>query len=229
MRAGVDGGAVDRAVLAAGEEEARVAFEDGGAAYMRNWPYAAALLRRGSFGVVALPAFEGADAASVLAGHVVVVAAEPADPDAALALADYLTGPEAVRRAARRAGLAPPLVESWVDRSAVGRLPGGLELQKTIEQARPRPVTPAYTSRVGGDLPQRPRGAAGAGVSQGGTPAGRPRDRAGAGRLRLTYGLPYPRPEGPTGESTRSLGVRVDPPLRRCICHRPRRSGEAIT
>jgi multiple sugar transport system substrate-binding protein len=31
-----------------------------------------------------------------------------------------------------------------VDRSAVGRLPGGLELQKTIEQARPRPVTPAY-------------------------------------------------------------------------------------
>jgi multiple sugar transport system substrate-binding protein len=153
MIEGIEDEAVLPEVLRYTEEDARLAFADGLATYMRNWSYAAELLREpdpesgyvaGDFDYIELPAFEGGEAASVLAGFAVVVADKPRDRDAALALADYLTRPKAVRKAARGARMAPALSDSWDDPLVTGPLAVWPELERSIEQARPRPVTPAY-------------------------------------------------------------------------------------
>lgn len=153
MIRGIEQEAVLPEVLRYDEEDARLAFAEGRASYMRNWAYAEELMsepdpesgyRRSGYDYIELPAFEGGKAASVLAGYAVVVADEPRDRDAALALADHLTGPDAVREAARRAHLAPALADSWSDGLVTGPLPIWPELERSIEQARPRPVTPAY-------------------------------------------------------------------------------------
>jgi hypothetical protein len=84
MIEGIEGDAVLPEVLRYTEEHARLAFADGLATYMRNWSYAAELLRE------------------------------------------------------------PALSDSWDDPLVTGPLAVWPELERSIEQARPRPVTPAY-------------------------------------------------------------------------------------
>lgn len=107
-------------VLNYAEEEARGVFQGGYAVFMRNWPYAWALLNaeqspvRGRVGAAAMPAGSQAGAAT-LGGQQLAVSRYSAHPEIAADLVLYLTGPEEQKRRALRGGFFPTLRSLYLD------------------------------------------------------------------------------------------------------------------
>ena len=147
MRRGITSGAVPRQVLRMGDEGARRAF-DRGVSLMRNWTYAYGASRMGSWrstaGVLELPAVGDGEPAAVLSGLNVVVAADAATEEAALALADHLTGDREARRLVDRLKLPTALAASYEDSAVRPGLDYELELERTVAVARANPVTPKW-------------------------------------------------------------------------------------
>jgi multiple sugar transport system substrate-binding protein len=147
---GIKSGAAPKAVTTYMEEPARRAFENGRATFMRNWPYAYALGQKaekvkGKFKVAPYPEFEGGGKAGILGGHNLVISAYSKNPEGAVALIDYLTRPEAIKRDAAEYSLAPVLEATYDDAEVKEALPFADELKQAVAQAKPRPVSPVYT------------------------------------------------------------------------------------
>jgi ABC-type glycerol-3-phosphate transport system substrate-binding protein len=143
---------VPSAVLTWHEEESRFAFQNGEAAFMRNWPYAVGLMRdssqskvAGRFSVAAMPAGPGGRPTAALGGAQLAVNRRTESPAAAWAVIDYLTQPEQMRERARVVGQFPSratLYEGDGLRAELGLPPA--TVRRVIEHAVPRPVTPVY-------------------------------------------------------------------------------------
>ena len=135
------------------EEEARFAFQNGDAAFMRNWPYAYAFMNdsassrvTGRYAVTPMPAAPGGAPTAALGGAQLAISAFSPHPDAAWAVVDYLTRPEQMLERARVVGQFPTRTGLYKD----PRLPHALEVPvdqalAVVEHAVPRPVTPVYT------------------------------------------------------------------------------------
>ena len=149
MRRGIVRGAAPRTVTRMREEGARRAFEHG-ATVMRNWGYAYDMSGIGEWtplqetDLIELPAFGGGEPTAVLAGKSVVVSASARSERAALALADYLTSEREGRRVAAKFRLAPAVTAVYETAWILDHIPYASELERTIEVARPRPVTPYW-------------------------------------------------------------------------------------
>jgi multiple sugar transport system substrate-binding protein len=152
MRAGLEAGLVPREALSWHEEEVRFAFQNGQALFMRNWPYALALLRdaersrvAGRFAVAAFPAAPGGRAAAALGGAQLAINARSDRPEAAWRLIEFLTRPEQMLERARVAGQLPARRSLYEDAALSGilRVPVG-QLLDAIEHAVARPATPVY-------------------------------------------------------------------------------------
>jgi multiple sugar transport system substrate-binding protein len=139
-------------VAAGGEEDARRAFGEGRAAFMRNWPYAWALLQepgspvRGRVGVAPLPTERGEPGPGALGGWQLAVSAfsPPARRDAATRLVAHLTSPEANAVLALAYGRNPARRATYADPRVVRDAPFIASLLPLVERARPRPPTPYY-------------------------------------------------------------------------------------
>jgi len=146
-------GIVPPAVLTWQEEQTRLAFQRGTAAFMRNWPYAAGLMQdsansrvAGRFGVALMPAAPGGTRTAALGGSQLAINRHSDHPDAAWRVIRYLTAPEQMRERALTTGQFPPRWRLYEGAA----LEGGLavppaEARRLIEHAVPRPVTPVYT------------------------------------------------------------------------------------
>lgn len=144
---------VPRAVLTWQEEQTRLAFQNGEAALMRNWPYAYALLQdpersavAGRFGVAPMPAQPGGAPTATLGGQQLAINANSDRPEQAWAVIEYLTRPEQMLERARAAGqypARPSLYDSPELARAVAVPPGAL--RRIVLGATPRPLTPVYT------------------------------------------------------------------------------------
>jgi len=147
---GIKNGAANKAVTTYMEEQARRSFEAGRATFMRNWPYAYGLGNesdiKGKFEVAPYPSFEGGGKGGILGGHNLVISAFSQNPEGAVALIEYLTAPEAIKRDAAEYSLAPTLVETYDDPEVKEALPFLAELKQAVEQAGSRPVTPVYNA-----------------------------------------------------------------------------------
>jgi multiple sugar transport system substrate-binding protein len=78
----------------------------------------------------------------VLVGHDVVVAKSSKNREAALVFADFLTSADAEAALVRSTGVASPLEATYEDPSIA--VPGIEVVRRSLGQARPRPVTPAW-------------------------------------------------------------------------------------
>ncbi len=141
------------------EEQARFAFQNGEARFMRNWPYAAALADdptskvRGSWAVSPMPVDD--DAASTgagrptatLGGAALAINARSARRTQAEQLVAFLTNETSLLERARTAGQYPPRPSLYSTGGALAKaLPIDVTIARTIiEGAAPRPVTPIYT------------------------------------------------------------------------------------
>jgi multiple sugar transport system substrate-binding protein len=140
-------------VLTWHEEEARFAFQNGAAVFMRNWPYAYSLLAdarqsrvAGRFAVTTMPAAPGGRPAAALGGGQLAINAYSRHPEAAYALIAYLTAPAQLLERAQVAGYFPTRPALFDDSSlatALGVPPA--QARRAIESAIPRPVTPIWT------------------------------------------------------------------------------------
>jgi multiple sugar transport system substrate-binding protein len=146
-------GFVPPSVLAWQEEQTRFAFQNGEAVFMRNWPYAWALLQDGAqstvagrFAVAPFPAADGGRPGAALGGAELAVNRWSRHPDLAEALARFLTAPEQMLERARVAAQLPARRSLYDGPTLADALPIPLEqVRAALDAAVSRPVTPVYT------------------------------------------------------------------------------------
>ena len=146
-------GIVPTTVLTWHEEETRFAFQNGEAAFMRNWPYAYPLMQdssdsrvAGKFAVAPMPAGPGGSPTAAIGGAQLAINRHTEYPEAAWAVIDYLTQPEQMRERAEVVGQFPTRSGLYQDPDLASGLaiPPAM-VRRIIEYAVPRPVTPVYT------------------------------------------------------------------------------------
>ncbi|HEX5435891.1 MAG TPA: ABC transporter substrate-binding protein [Gemmatimonadaceae bacterium] len=144
-------------VLTWHEEEGRFAFQNGDAVFMRNWPYAYALLSdstksrvAGHFAVSTMPPGPGGHAAAALGGAELAINRYSEHADSAYALVQYLTAPAQMLERAQATGDYPTRPALYDDPRLARALAVPIDqVREAIEHAVPRPVTPIYTQLSG--------------------------------------------------------------------------------
>jgi multiple sugar transport system substrate-binding protein len=139
-------------VLAWQEEQTRLAFQNGRAVAMRNWPYAASLLEdraasrvAGQFGISLMPHAPGGTSVATLGGQQLAINARTRRPDIAYALVAHLTSPDQMLERARIAGEYPSRPALYDNRALAGAIHAAPnDVRRIIDHAVPRPVTPVY-------------------------------------------------------------------------------------
>lgn len=126
------------AVLTYGPEESRLFWEQGNAAFMRNWTYAYALGNRdesriqGQFATAPLPAGT-ARRASTLGGWSLAVSRYSTNPDAAAALVLFLASPEQQRFRAEVGGFSPTILSVYESADLVQTSPYFEQMLQTLQ------------------------------------------------------------------------------------------------
>jgi trehalose/maltose transport system substrate-binding protein len=137
------------------EEDARLIWQDGHAAFMRNWPYAyatgqaAGSVIAGKFSVGLLPMGdgEGARNAACLGGWQMMASKYSESPDAAVLFCRYMTSPEVQKSAAIERTLLPTIASVYDDPDVLAANPYYAELKPVFQGgAVPRPSTVSSSS-----------------------------------------------------------------------------------
>jgi len=151
MRRLIERGASPGWVTAADEELSRRAFGRGEAVFLRNWPYVLDLFDapdspvRGKVGIAPLPRHAaGHRGFASTGGAHLAIHAHTRHPDAAVALARFLSSEEAQRAMSDRAALSPTRVALYDDPALLRRHPSYPRIREFTLAGRPRPVTPYY-------------------------------------------------------------------------------------
>ena len=129
------------------EEDARNAFQNGQAAFMRNWPYAYSLAASDDsavadvFDVAPLPAQEGNDHVGTVGGWQIGVSEYSQNKEAAIEFTRYLTSAEVQKWRAIAASFVPAMPEVAEDPDVIEAMPF-LETMADVVRVT-RPSTPA--------------------------------------------------------------------------------------
>jgi multiple sugar transport system substrate-binding protein len=148
----VDGfkqGYIPKEAIGFQETQSLNAFEAGKLMFMRNWPYADAILSAspskviGKFGIAPLPGPTGQGASS-LGGHSLAVSTYSDHQATALAFIKWMEEPAQQKWDLTQGTLAPVISSLYSDPTLVKKFPYLPTLLKSIQTAIPRPVTPFY-------------------------------------------------------------------------------------
>jgi multiple sugar transport system substrate-binding protein len=146
-------GIVPSSVLTWHEEESRFAFQNGETVFMRNWPYAYALMLdssasrvAGHYGIAPMPGAPGGRPTAALGGAQLAINANSDHPEAAWAVIDFLTQPEQMIERAKVVGQFPTRTALYDEPTLARALAvPTAQARLVIEHSVPRPVTPVYT------------------------------------------------------------------------------------
>jgi multiple sugar transport system substrate-binding protein len=133
------------------EEPSRVAFQSGKLLFLRNWPYVYAHLTgdadskvKGKFAVAPLPGMNG-PGTSTLGGHSAAITVYSKHKATAYDFVKFIETPDIQDNVFLKIGtLAPVLKAPYSDPAAIAKFPYLPTLQKSIDTAIPRPVSPFY-------------------------------------------------------------------------------------
>lgn len=134
------------------EEDARGVWQEGNAAFMRNWPYAYSLGQaddsniKDNFDVTVLPmgSGDGARHADTLGGWQIMVSQYSEAQDAAKEFAKYITSPEVQKAYAIERSLLPTIADLYSDSDVLASNPFFEKLLDVFQGgAVARPSTPA--------------------------------------------------------------------------------------
>jgi multiple sugar transport system substrate-binding protein len=142
-------GYIPKEALGFKETESLNAFSAGQLMFMRNWPYAVAVLNGkgskvvGKFGVAPLPGPDGHGASS-LGGHSIAISTYSKYKATGLDFLKFIDS-ETVQRNNLTVGTLAPVISSlYADPELVKKFTYLPDLLKSIETAVPRPITPFY-------------------------------------------------------------------------------------
>lgn len=135
------------------EEQVRFAFQNGQTAFMRNWPYAWALVNdpeasqvAGRVSVAPFPAADGGQPTAALGGAQLAINAFSDQRELARELIAYLTAPEQMLERARVAAQLPSRRSLYDTDALAAALPLPVdEIRAALDAAAARPVTPVYS------------------------------------------------------------------------------------
>ncbi len=139
-------------VLNYAEEEARGVFQNGKAAFMRNWPYAWSLSQgadspvKGKVGVMPLPkGGASGKSAATLGGWQLAVSKYSKNPDAAADLVMFLASEPVQKDRAIKGSYNPTIASLYKDKDVLAANPFFGSLYEVFTNAVPRPSTPTGT------------------------------------------------------------------------------------
>jgi len=142
-------GYIPREALGFQETQSLNAFQAGQLVFMRNWPYADAILSgkdskvAGKFGIAPLPGPNGHGASS-LGGHSVAISQYSKHKATDIDFLKFLESDEIQRNDLTQGTLAPVITSLYSDPGLVAKFPYLPTLLASIQTAVPRPVTPFY-------------------------------------------------------------------------------------
>lgn len=141
---------IPQAVLTYQEEEARNAFQEGRAVFMRNWPYAWNLMQgenspvRGKVGIVPMVAGPGGRPAATLGGWGFALSAFSKRPDEAWKLAEFFAREESQKLAYFQGGILPTRKSLFSDKDVLKASPQIRDLYAVLSVTRPRAAHPRW-------------------------------------------------------------------------------------
>lgn len=144
LREGFSTGWIPRQAAGYNEERSRIAFQDRGALFLRNWTYAYRLLSSGTSPVEADLGVAPLPGPSALGGWNVGVSRCSQRRGTARAFIKFLTAESSQRTLFEQAGFAPSRAALYSDAGLRARYPHLRVLRESIERSRNRPVTPYY-------------------------------------------------------------------------------------
>jgi len=142
-------GYIPKEALGFQETQSLNAFQAGQLMFMRNWPYADAILAgtgskvAGKFDIAPLPGLNGPGASS-LGGHSVAISSYSKYKATALDFLKFVESDDVQSYNLTQGSNAPVLASLYDDADLVKKFPYLPVLKKGIENAIPRPVTPFY-------------------------------------------------------------------------------------
>jgi multiple sugar transport system substrate-binding protein len=142
-------GYIPKEALGFQETQSLNAFQAGQLLFLRNWPYADAILAgtgskvAGKFDIAPLPGPNGPGASS-LGGHSVALSAYSKNQGTGLDFLKFIQTPEIQSYNLTQGSNAPVIASLYDDPALVQKFPYLPVLKKGIENAIPRPVTPFY-------------------------------------------------------------------------------------
>ena len=128
-------------VLNYAEEEARGVFQNGNAAFMRNWPYAWSLGNGADSKVKGKIGVSDGKNAATLGGWQLAVSKYSKNPDAAADLVMYMTSAEVQKERAIKGSYNPTIASLYKDKAVLEANPFFGSLYNVFTSAVPRPAT----------------------------------------------------------------------------------------
>ncbi|HET7638469.1 MAG TPA: ABC transporter substrate-binding protein, partial [Ktedonobacteraceae bacterium] len=134
------------------EEVCRLAFQNGNAIFMRNWPYAYSLGNdpakskiAGKFDIASIP-YGGSNTTghSCTGGWNMAINAFSKNPDASWSFIQYMLGTYAQKQLAIQGSFTPALQSVYNDPDVQQKQPLFTKLAPILKNALPRPVSPVY-------------------------------------------------------------------------------------
>jgi multiple sugar transport system substrate-binding protein len=153
MRDAIASGIVPASALTWQEEQVRFAFQNSQTAFMRNWPYAWALVNdrdasqvADRVGIAPFPAAEGGRPTAALGGAQLAINAFSDQPALAWELVVFLTAPQQMLERARVAAQLPSRRSLYDTPELAHALPLPIDqVRAAVDAAVSRPVTPVYS------------------------------------------------------------------------------------
>jgi multiple sugar transport system substrate-binding protein len=147
----VEDGTSPRTVTTFHEEESRIAFQQGKAVFLRNWPYVWPLSQtdpgskvKGKVGVAPLPGFEGQSPATVLGGKNLGISRFTKHPEEAFDAIQCIASAKNQRRLLEVKGNLPALQAVYDVPELQQKIPFLSTARDALDVAHPRPITPYY-------------------------------------------------------------------------------------
>lgn len=133
------------------EEEVRTFFQEGHAAFERNWPYALGLHQqegspvKGKVGIAPIPRRAGGVSVSALGGWHIAVSKFSDDKKGAWEFVRFVTSREVQKELALKLGWNPARMDVYKDKDVLKAYPHFASLGEIFRNAYPRPGLPYYT------------------------------------------------------------------------------------
>lgn len=150
LRNTITNGLSPRGVVTYGEEETRLLFQNGGAAFLRNWPYVLKLANdpasdvRGKVGIKPMIHGQGHPGGSALGGWGLGISKTTRHPEEAWRVIQFMTSEETMKKFVLATGLIPSYQTLFKDPEILAQFPYFTELFEAVQNPALRPPIAQY-------------------------------------------------------------------------------------